>query len=424
MINMTRFTKILLYLFLLFTLPACSLAQKTPTNKWQLETAVQWLVSIETKLYALDRLGTITEIDVVNGNSQVVATDSQGIFLSICKDDVVFTDAEGKLATVFTTWQGPEVSALAKVTCLASGNIAVLDNDGHLLSVDAQGKVVHQLDINALRDAQLSQADIDNDGSNEIIVLTAPTDRYAHGVLGDRLEAESIVAVDSESFEIKASFSLTEPFVFEQLRVTPLVTQGRTLLLGTRSSRQTGAGVIALEFQDNTLVQVGEAGVIGLGNRWLNLFDTSDGSQAGQHTEAYAIRTPHIGGPLQRYSFVDGELQLSAEDLGVTNHRIGSRNLDLAVLHTTGDNTLLDNTLLAAPQHDQRTIEIFSCARSAKCTSEQSYKLDATLSSNLIIQTIASQTYVVAADRTGSVYVLNANLDTSPDTSPDTSSGN
>jgi len=382
-------------------LPACSFAQTEQVQTWQLDDAATWLVSTDTKLYALGASGDITEIDVLSGEIEQVALATERSFLTSCNNDIVFVNADGKLDTLDTAWQGPEVAPFSKVTCLPSGEIAAIDNDGDLLKVDADGKLVQRLAIDALRDTQLARADLDKDGNPEIIILTVPTERYGHGVLGDRVEAEAVTVVDATSWIVKASFVLPETFVFEQMRVEVLETGSKTLVLGTRSSRQTGAGVIALELQkddelqDDVLVQVGEAGVIGLGNRWLNLFDSANG-------EAYAIKTPHIGGPLQRYSYVDDELQLSSEDVGVTNHRIGSRNLDLAVL-VNGDDS---SVRFIAPQYDQKTLEAFSCVVAEACKSSWTYKLDSSLTSNLVVATIEATSYVAAADRSGKVYLI------------------
>ncbi len=400
-------TNILFLCFLLLlTLTACSFAQdaeqEANIQTWQLEDAVQWLEIQDLKLYALSRTGTITQIDINSGNSQILEEGWQGNFLTSCHDDVIGVNAQGNLSSLLTAWDGPEVGALSRPVCLATETIVAVDPEGNLLLIDTQGNLLERVAVDALRDAQLTQADVDNDGSQDIIVLSNPSERYGHGVLGDRTEAESVTVVDGETFSIKASFTLPEPFVFEQLRVTPFLTEDRILLLGTRSSRQTGAGVIALELQDvqdKNLVQVGEAGVIGLGNRWLNLFDSSNG-------EAYAIKTPHIGGPLQRYSLVNGEFQLSSETVGVSNHRIGSRNLDLGVLQQNENGT----TNFIAPQYDQKTLEAFSCAVAEPCTSTWSYSLDNLLTSNLLAITLDgrnnSQSYIAAADQSGQVYLI------------------
>ncbi len=419
----------LLYFFIVFLLPACTFAQQDAqqdtkqdnqkestaqaTQTWQLDYSAQWLSSIDSKLYSIDKLGSITELDVDSGTVQTVATAHERSFLTSCNNTLVYVDTNSRLNALNGFNSSIEVAPFSMPTCLESDNlkaghlktghlksgyIVVVNTTGDLILVDDQGEGVSRLQLDALRDAQLRQADVDRDGSNEIIVLTQPTERYGHGVLGDRTEAESITVVDSKSWTVKASFELPEPFVFEQLRAEALDTGTKTLILGTRASRQTGAGVIALELQDNELVQVGEAGVIGLGNRWLNLFDVANG-------EAYAIKTPHIGGPLQRYSFVEDELQLRSQTVGVTNHRIGDRNLDLAVLIENSDNT----TLFVAPQYDQKTLEAFSCVRGEMCESQWTYKMDNFLTSNILVQEVGDTVYVAAADQGGKLYLIDIN---------------
>ena len=137
----------------------------------------------------------------------------------------------------------------------------------------------------ALPDAELVTADLTGDGADELALLTAPTERYPHGVLGDRVEAASINVFDAATLEPISSYTLPETYVFEQRRVTPFDLGVKEGLLATRSSEQTGAGVVLLSLEDGTLHLSAEAQPIGTGFRWLNLFAARDGA-------AYAIRTP------------------------------------------------------------------------------------------------------------------------------------
>lgn len=399
---MNTLYKTFIYIVLLFLLPACSFAQQdnqiTPSKTIQLDYAIQWLTPVGIKLYGIDSLGSIIELDVTSNDAQPVARALKRSFPVACGDDLIYVDETNKLRSLNrldSSLDTPEVAVFSMPVCLENQKIVAVDSAGDLLLINTQAEVEKRIAIDALRDAQLRLADIDKDGTSEIIVLTQPTERYGHGVLGDRTEAESITVVDSANWTVKASFELPDPFVFEQLRAEVLDTGSKMLILGTRSSRQTGAGVIALEFQDTELVKVGEAGVIGLGNRWLNLFDSENG-------EAYAIKTPHIGGPLQRYSFVDGEFKFISETVGVTNHRIGSRNLDLAALVSVDAET----TMFVAPQYDQKTLEGFSCIVAETCQSQWMHKMDDFLTSNIVVQHINGERYVIAADQDAKLYIL------------------
>jgi len=66
-----------------------------------------------------------------------------------------------------------------------AGDMAYLDPAGNLIV--QQSEITSTLAINALPDARLLV-----DEEERLVLLTDPTSRYAHGVLGDRLEAGSI----------------------------------------------------------------------------------------------------------------------------------------------------------------------------------------------------------------------------------------
>jgi hypothetical protein len=50
----------------------------------------------------------------------------------------------------------------------------------------------------------------------------------------------------------------------------------------------------------------------------------------GKEVEIAEVRTPHLGGIVEFYQLIDGELIITAEFPGITSHTLGSRNLDLA----------------------------------------------------------------------------------------------
>jgi hypothetical protein len=296
----------------------------------------------------------------------------------------------GKLAVAASQIIGPRVALHSHPACLLDGKIVALAPEGKaLLLLDEVLTIKKQVTLNALPDAELVIADLNDDDSPVIVVPTDPSMRYPHGVLGDSLEATSI-SVYSAELELLSQFVLSEPFVFEQRRVTPLLASKRGIL-ATRSSAQTGAGVIFLEWQENTLQLSAETPAIGLGNRWLNLF-------ASHNQFAYAVRTPHIGGPLQRYQLTS-TLELERFDLGVTNHVIDSRNLDLAVMLEVTP----EQTLLAAPSQQLDKIRMIAC--SIGCDVIQDWPLSAQLNSNLVSVTLAGQRYLAAADSDNNVWL-------------------
>ena len=161
-------------------------------------------------------------------------------------------------------------------------------------------------------------------------------------------------------------------------------------LLATRSSGRGGAAVVLLGLVDGRLEPRAEGPEIGLGNRWLNLFAARGGY-------AYAVRTPHIGGPLERYRLLqDDHLPVERYPLGVTNHVIGSRNLDLGVLLPPTS----EGDLLVLPTNDRRALRLVACV-SAGCSVVSEFPLRGRLSGNLTFVEHAGGVDLYAGDSDG-----------------------
>ena len=82
-------------------------------------------------------------------------------------------------------------STLTHPVVLDDGRVAYIDGDGALIATDGLGE--SRLEVGALPGARTL---IDED--QRLLLLTGPTDRYPHGVLGDRIEASSVTLVETE----------------------------------------------------------------------------------------------------------------------------------------------------------------------------------------------------------------------------------
>jgi hypothetical protein len=188
-------------------------------------------------------------------------------------------------------------------------------------------------DVGALPDARVAL-----NGGGGAAVLTAPTDRYDHGVLGDPLEAAAF-AVLSEDGTVETVVEMPDGAVIEGLAPmwVDLDGDGEDEILVTVSTPEVGAGLVLFSADGE---RVAAAEPIGTGFRWMHQIAVAPIGPTGAR-EIVAIRTPHLDGVAEFYGWEQGELVLRASAGGVTSHVLGSRNLDLAlVADADGDRRL------------------------------------------------------------------------------------
>jgi hypothetical protein len=183
--------------------------------------------------------------------------------------------------------------------------------------------------IGVLPDARPVQADLDGTGDGgHVVVLAGPdTERYRHAVLGDAIEATRLVLLERHGLEPMRELALAAPHVFEDIAPRRVALGARDGLLTVRSGPQ-GAQLVLADADPTSAgaLRIAASGPpLGSANRWLS--PTTDG------TRWLAVHTPHIGGVLHEY-LRDGERLHATQVLGgVSNHHLGSRQLDLAAWH-------------------------------------------------------------------------------------------
>jgi hypothetical protein len=176
-------------------------------------------------------------------------------------------------------------------------------------------------------------------GNNDIALawLASRTDRYRHGVLGDKLEASAVRALTADREPVE--FILREDSVFEDLepRLVDVDGDGRDEILVVRSHREAGASLLLLGIRGNRLVRLAESQAIGTPNRWINPIGAADFDGDGK-IEIAAVETPHIGGHLLLFEIEGRRLREVARYAGYSNHILGSTELALsAVFDANGD---------------------------------------------------------------------------------------
>ena len=185
---------------------------------------------------------------------------------------------------------------------------------------------VARSDMAVLPDARPLQVDLDARGDGgHLAVFGGPDDtRYRHGVLGDGIEATRLLWLERHGLGVLREHVLAAPYVFEDIAPRSVRFNGRAGLLTVRSGP--GGAQLALLAADPDhparieLVALGED--LGGARRWMA--PTTD----GRHL--MAVHTPHVGGDLFEYTLDGHRLARRPVVGGVSTHRIGTRELDMA----------------------------------------------------------------------------------------------
>jgi hypothetical protein len=200
-----------------------------------------------------------------------------------------------------------------------------------------------------LPDARPLQVDLDARGDGGHLVLLAGPDsqRYAHGVLGDGVEATRVLWLERHSLDLMRELVLPAPHVLEDIAPRPVALGRGSALLTVRSGPQGGQlGLVAADPAQPRRLQWAALGEpLGTPNRWMA--PSTDGKRL------LAVHTPHIGGVLHEYRVEGQRLVGRAVAHNVSTHRIGSRELDLA---------LWLGPLLALPQQNGLALRVLDAA--------------------------------------------------------------
>ena len=260
----------------------------------------------------------------------------------------------------------PALAPAGGMLLLAFGIIAVAAGTAgshHLVRLDPDGaggwsEAARGAD-EVLPDARPVQFDpngADSDDNGHVAVLGGPdASRYQHGVLGDEVEATTLLYLERHSLRPLGRLALPVPYVFEDNRPRPVSWRGRRALLTVRSGPLGGQlAIVAFAGPGRAALELAALGEpIGTIRRWLAPAPGGGG--------LFAVHTPHIGGVLHRYR--DAGDHLAAERLmdDVTNHVIGRHELDISAL--SGD-------WLVLPTQDRRALLGLAIAADGSITAQ------------------------------------------------------
>lgn len=220
-----------------------------------------------------------------------------------------------------------------------------------------------------------------------------PTERYTHGVLGDAIEAGSLIAESSTGQRYE--FVLDPSFVFEDItpRIFDLDGDGSNEIISIRSSLDKGGAIAIYGLADGVLADLASTREIGRSNRWLNIAGIADYPGAGVAAIAW-VETPHIGGILRMGVYRNRKFETFSNSYnGFSNHFIGSRELGLSA---TGDFNGDGVPDIAIPSADRNSMMI-----AARTGIEE-----VALPGRVIHAVVAIEDRIVTADTDGRLIVI------------------
>jgi hypothetical protein len=239
------------------------------------------------------------------------------------------------------------------------------------------------------------------DGAGGMLILTGPSGRYAHGVLGDQLEATGIALIElAPRPSLVRVIEIGEPRVIEGIAPiwADLNGDGSREIIVTESDREQGARLVVY---DGTGERVAQGAPIGLGFRWRHQIAVAPFGPHGE-LELAVVRTPHIGGVVEFYRLSGANLEIVAELRGFRSHLLGSRNLDMGL---AGDFDGDGRVELLLP--DQATTNLGGVARTEEGAELAWWvPIGGRLTSNLAAATHRDGTMVVGAGHDGAILRL------------------
>ena len=179
--------------------------------------------------------------------------------------------------------------------------------------------------------------------------LAEPTDRYDHGILGDKLEAGALVIVRRDGAE--QTLKLNPDAVFEDLkpRIVDLNGDGHDEVVLIKSSLTQGSSLAVIGLRRNRYEIVAETPALGGPHRWLDVAGIADFTGAGSKQIAI-VRQPHVVGELQLWSYDGRRLSQLAAMPDAANHIAGTRAIDMAAVADFDGDGVAD---LAVPSLDR-----------------------------------------------------------------------
>lgn len=201
-------------------------------------------------------------------------------------------------------------------------------------------------------------------------MFSCATSRYAHGVLGDAIEAGCLVVEDEAGMAYV--IELPENQVFEDLipRIADIDGNGKNDVVVIRSDSQAGAALVVYTMKDKQAIELAATPPIGTAFRWLAPVGIADFNDDERLDIAY-VQTPHIGGILKVWSMTENGFEQIAEQRGFSNHSIGSKRVSTAKMLDHNGDGVMD---IALPDQRRQKTLFVTLVPELTLIGEQPYK--------------------------------------------------
>jgi hypothetical protein len=188
--------------------------------------------------------------------------------------------------------------------------------------------------------------------------LAEATTRYDHGILGDKIEAGSLVIETRDGK--RQIVRLKDDAVFEDLepRLADLDRDGHHEIVVVKSYLKRGSSLAVIAERRGKYEIVAETPPLGQPHRWLDPAGIADFSGGGTIGIAL-VRQPHVIGSLELWSWRDGGLRKTAELPDIANHIAGTRAIDMAAVADFDGDGIAD---IVAPSLDRSRLRVVSFA--------------------------------------------------------------
>ncbi len=188
--------------------------------------------------------------------------------------------------------------------------------------------------------------------------LAEPVTRYDHAILGDKIEAGSLVI---ETRDGKTQIvRLKDDAVFEDLkpRLADLNGDGHDEIIVVKSYLKRGSALAVIGERRGKYEIIAETPPLGGPHRWLDPAAIGDLTGDGKKSIAL-VRQPHVIGELELWSWRGGTLRKEASLPGIANHIAGTRAIDMAASADFDGDGAAD---IVAPSLDRSALRIVSFA--------------------------------------------------------------